>query len=99
MQNSTHIKAIRRYIDSSIPVYSVIAFSDKCTLKDVTVNSNVIVTYYSDLQKEIQFKLSENNSYTMTPELLNETYSKLSQYANADNYTKIQHIHREFTKF
>jgi hypothetical protein len=93
MQNSTHIRAIRRYIDSSIPVYSVIAFSDKCTLKDVTVNSNVIVTYYSDLQKEIQFKLSENNSYTMTPELLNETYSKLSQYANADNYTKIQHIH------
>ena len=93
MQNATHIRAIRKYIDDTIPIHSVIAFSDNCTLKDVTVKSNVIVTYYSDLLREIKYKLSEINNYSMTPELLNETYNRLSQYANADDYTKFQHIH------
>ena len=93
MQNATHIRAVRKYIDATIPIYSVIAFSDKCTLKDVTVKSNVIVTYYSDLQREIKLKLSEISNYSMTSELLNETYNKLLQYADADNYTKIQHIY------
>lgn len=93
MQNATHIRAIRKYIDDTIPVYSVIAFSDKCTLKDVTIKSNVIVTYYSNLQREIKYRLSEINNYSITQELLNETYNKLSQYANADDYIKFQHIH------
>lgn len=93
MQNATHIRAIRKYIDDTIPIHSVIAFSDNCTLKDVAVKSNVIVTYYSDLLREIKYKLSEINNYSMTPELLNETYNRLSQYANADDYTKFQHIH------
>ena len=93
MQNATHIRAIRKHIDNTIPVYSVIAFSDNCTLKDVTVKSSTIVTYYSYLQREIKRKLSEINSYTMTPELMNETYNKLSQYTNVDNYTKFRHIH------
>lgn len=92
MQNATHIRAIRKYIDDTILIHSVIAFSDNCTLKDVAVKSNVIVTYYSDLLREIKYKLSEINNYSMTPELLNETYNKLSQYANADEYTKFQHI-------
>ena len=93
MQNATHIRAVRKYISDTIPIYSVIAFSDNCTLKDVTVKSNVIVTYYSDLQRKIKLKLSEINNYTMTLELMNETYSKLSQYANVDEYTKFQHIY------
>lgn len=87
MQNATHIRAIRKHIDDTIPIYSVIAFSDNCTLKDVTV------TYYGELKKEIKLKLSEINNYTITPELMDETYNKLSQYANVDDYTKFQHIY------
>jgi len=92
MQNATHIRAIRKYIDDTIPVYSAIAFSNKCTLKNVTVKSSVILTYYSDLQKDIEYKLSKINNYTMTQELMNETYNKLSQYANVDASTRLQHI-------
>jgi len=93
MQNKTHIRAIRKYIDDTIPIYSVVAFSDKCTLKDVTVKSNVIVTYYSHLCRDIKYRLSETNNYLMTPELLSKTYNKLLQYTNADDYTKFQHIY------
>ena len=93
MQNATHIRAVRKHIDGTIPIYSVIAFSDNCTLKDVTVKSNVIVTYYGELKKEIKLKLSKINNYAITPELMDETYNKLSQYANVDDYTKFQHIY------
>ena len=37
--------------------------------------------------------LSGINNYSMNLELLNKTYDKLSQYANADEYTKFQHIY------
>ncbi len=93
MQNVMHIKAVRKHIDDTIPIYSVIAFSDKCTFKDVTVKSNVIVTYYSDLQREIGLKLSEINNYSMPHKLMNATYNKLSQYANVDDYIRFQHIY------
>lgn len=93
MQNATHIRAIRKHINDTIPIYSVIAFSDKCTLKDVTIKSNAVVTYYSNLCRDINCRLSEINNYSMTTELLNETYNKLSKYANADDYTRFQHIH------
>ena len=93
MQNLTHIRALRKNIDATIPIYSVIAFSDKCTLKDVTVNSNVIVTYYSCLLDNMKIKLSEINNYSMSEELLNKTYNKLIKYTNVDNNTKLQHIY------
>lgn len=93
MQNATHIRAIRKHIDDTIPVYSVIVFSDKCTLKDITVKSSVIVAYYSELPREIGLKLSEINNYSMPNELIKTTYNKLSQYANANDYIKFQHIY------
>ena len=92
MQNATHIRAIRKHIDDTIPVYSIIAFSDECTLKDVTVKSNVVVTYYCRLYKSINNIIS-NSNYSITPELLNQTYEKLSQFSNVDYSTKIQHIY------
>ncbi|MCM1004641.1 MAG: NERD domain-containing protein [Candidatus Gastranaerophilales bacterium] len=91
MQNTTHIRAIRKHIDDTIPVYSVIAFSDDCTLKNITVKSKTIVTYYSNLYSAINLKLSEINNYSMTTEQLKNTYNKLAQFTNANNYTKLKH--------
>ena len=81
MQNATHIRAIREIVSDRIPIYSIIAFSDQCTLKDVTIKSDIIVTYYNSLA---------NND--MSTELFNETYSKLYQYSQADDLLKAQHL-------
>lgn len=44
----------------------------------------------------IRFILSyKTYKNSMTLELLNETYNKLSKYANADDYTKFQHINNK----
>lgn len=92
MQNATHIRAIREHIDDTIPIYSVIAFSDDCTLKDVTVKSKTIVTYYSDLYSSINLKISEINNYSMNTEQMESTYDKLLQFANVDSNIKLKHI-------
>ncbi len=92
MQNATHIRAVRKYIDDTIPIYSIIAFSDDCTLKNVTTRSNVIVTYYSNLQEKIISKLSETNNYSIPKDLMDETYDALLKFTNVDEYTKLQHL-------
>lgn len=92
MQNATHIRAVRKYIDDTIPIYSIIAFSDDCTLKNVTTWSNVIVTYYSNLQEKIISKLSEINNYSMPKDLMDKTYNVLLKFTNVDEYTKLQHL-------
>ena len=39
-QNSGHIKHLKRLLSERIPMWSVIVFSDECTLKDVSVSRN-----------------------------------------------------------
>ena len=94
MQNATHIRSIRKLIDDRIPIYSVIAFSDKCTLKKVTVKSNnILVTYYSQLAKDLKIKLTaETIKSTISQDLIDETYRKLLPYSQVSDQIKWQHI-------
>lgn len=93
MQNATHIRCIRRLIDDRIPIYSVIAFSDKCTLKKVTVkNNNILVTYYSQLVANLNLKLAETAQSTISQELVEEAYLKLLPYSQVSELIKSEHI-------
>ena len=92
MQNTAHIRAIKEIINDRIPIYSVIAFSFYFTLKDITIKSDIIVTYYSSLALNIDRKLNSLTNNDMSAELLNETYSKLYQYSQADDLIKAQHL-------
>ena len=94
MQNATHVRSIRRLVDDRIPIYSVIAFSDKCTLKKVTVKSNnIIVTYYSQLLANLKLKLAEiTTNSTISPDLIDETYIKLLPYSQVSEHVKWKHI-------
>lgn len=42
MQNNLHIKCLKNIIGDEYPIYSIIAFSERCTLKDITVYSKDI---------------------------------------------------------
>ena len=92
LQNQTHIRALRPLINDNIPIYSIIAFSDNCTLKKVTVNSDVLVTQYDKLRYELMYRIGN-----LQPEILNEIeieeiYEKLLPYSQVTNDVKIQHI-------
>lgn len=43
MQNEGHIRAIKRVLgDTSIPMYSIIVFSDQCVFKDLTYDYSAV---------------------------------------------------------
>ena len=93
MQNRTHIQHLRIIVGQDCPVYSIIAFSDQCTLRDIQVDSeDVYVIYRSQIAQTISSinskasmtALSENDITT-----LYECMFPLTQVADA---TKEQHI-------
>ena len=50
-QNNTHIRYLKKLIGSNIPIYSIIVFSDKCTLKDIKAGSeNVYIIQCGELK-------------------------------------------------
>ena len=91
-QNNTHIKNLRKCIDNKVPIYSVIAFSDSCTLKKVTTHSNVIITQYRNILLDIKLKIAEIDKNYLNNTDLDALYNKLYQYSQANDDVKIQHI-------
>jgi hypothetical protein len=93
MQNRSHIKHLKAFLGTDIPVRSIIVFSDRCTLKSVQIKSNDI---------------SVINRYSVSPvvsgicnqiptDLLSESdiinlYNKLFPYTQVDAIAKAQHI-------
>jgi len=47
-QNSTHIKWLGQYLQNSVPLFSVIAFSERCELKKVAVESTDVLVIKRD---------------------------------------------------
>lgn len=92
LQNQAHIRALRPLINDNIPIYSIIAFSDNCTLKKVTVNSEVLVTQYDKLRYELLYRIGNLQSEILNETEIEEIYEKLLPYSQATNDVKIQHI-------
>ena len=92
LQNQTHIRALRLLINDNIPIYSIIAFSDNCTLKKVTVNSDVLVTQYDKLRYELLYRIGNLQSEILNETEIEEIYEKLLPYSQVTNDVKIQHI-------
>ncbi len=92
MQNTTHIRSLRQIIDDTIPIYSVIAFSDCCTLKKVKASTDVIVNYYSAISSNIKFKLSQITTKPIRDDLLEDTYAKLLPFSQVSFDIKYKHI-------
>lgn len=92
LQNQAHIRALRPLINDNIPIYSIIAFSDNCTLKKVTVNSDVLVTQYDKLRYEFLYRIGNLQSEILNETEIEEIYEKLLPYSQVTNDVKIQHI-------
>lgn len=92
MQNRTHIQHLKKIVGQNYPIYSIIAFSDQCTLQNIQVDSeDVHVIYRSQIAQIVSSinakapiaSLGENDITT-----LYECLFPLTQVADA---TKEQH--------
>lgn len=100
MQNKLHIKALKAVIGDDIPVYSVIAFSERCTLKDITVtdsrikviNRNYISNAISQLSTLTNVDISQSDIDSLTEKLY--PFSQVSEEVKEKHINDINLAHK-----
>ena len=92
-QNDTHIKSLVKVcaIENQF-VRSVIVFSKRCTLKNITVHSdNVSVIKRNDLVENIKSHIGKS-SIKLSEDRINGLYYMLKNYSNVDDSVKEAHV-------
>lgn len=91
MQNKLHIRCLNEYLKKEYPVYSVIAFSQRCELKKIElVSDNAAVVKRNDILKV----LAKNSKYVgqLDEKTISEIYDKLYPLTQVSEEVKKQHI-------
>lgn len=89
-QNKGHIRQLRKYIPEKIPIYSMIVFSERCELKNITTSStNTKVIKRDQLRWNIDMiKLQ----CPIEQEEIDRIYQQLYPYTKVTDEVKQQHI-------
>lgn len=91
-QNKTHIKYLKKIIGDSLPIYSIIVFSNECTLKSIEVfDPETKVTYLGRVINTVR-SLSAKTPNSISQVNLIGLYDKLYPYTQVSEDVKIQHI-------
>ena len=89
LQNRTHIKYLKKVIGEEIPTYSVVVFSERCTLKKLEISGDVPVIkrdrVLSSVKKIIDGASEKNVNIA-------EIYDKLKPYTNVSDKIRQKHI-------
>lgn len=89
-QNQTHIKWLQKYIGEDIPLFSIISFSERCTLKlkgEFTVpviNRDYLYATIRNIWNKSEDKLLD--------EQVNELYEKLKELTKVSKEDKMKHV-------
>lgn len=86
-QNKTHIKALKSVIDEE-DIKSIIVFSERCTLKEISVGNHVVINRYdlkSTIEEDLENIVFDKNKVDLY-------YYKLKVYSNQDDEYKRRHI-------
>lgn len=93
IQNKGHIKYLKNIIDSDITMHSVIVFSERCTLKDVTLKTDTaVVIQRDDVLHTVAKICSRIETEQLTQTQIDEIYTTLYPLTQADTQVKTKHI-------
>lgn len=92
MQNKTHIKWLKNKIGENVPVYSIIAFSERCELKDVTVESEDVRVIKRQIISGTVKYLGNQSLLALSKMDVERVYEILYPYTQTTAYEKQQHI-------
>ena len=92
MQNRTHIKHLKVLLGETIPMHSIITFSDRCTLKKVDVISPDVFVINRNKVGNIVNLIWGRSHDALTPEQIQAIYDQLYPYSQVDAATKEKHI-------
>lgn len=93
IQNKVHMKWLSKYLDRDLEqIYSYIVFSDRCTLKNVTLTSgqhHVINRY--DILAAVNSNAQQHKG-SLSPQEIDFLFSKLEPLTHIDKAQKLAHI-------
>lgn len=92
MQNEGHIKHLKLLVGENIPMYSIITFSERCTLKEVTVVSGNVEVINRDAVKLVVSALFNHYPEVLSTKEMDNIYNVLYPFTQVDDDTKQQHI-------
>lgn len=93
MQNRSHIKHLKALIGEQVPMYSIIVFSERCTLKKITIKSNDInVINRNQVSFVVTNILKRTSENIITDVDIANLYKQLYPYTQVSEAEKAQHI-------
>lgn len=92
IQNKVHIKWLRNLVGHEIPLYSIIAFSERCTLKNVNVISKDVQVINRQFVLSAVEQVGKMQSSKLSMEEINEIYNKLYRFTQLSEEQKLQHV-------
>ena len=93
MQNRTHIKHLDKLIGTPLPMYSIVVFSDRCTFKDIQIESSAVsLVYLSQVNQVVSNVLNYDDGSALDENRILVIYDKLYPYTQVSEIQKIQHI-------
>ena len=92
-QNNTHVKYLKSLLGNGIPIYSIITFSERCTLMNINVNnSKVDIINRNQVYSTVSSIYTNNSTEVLSGEQINTIYDKLYPYTQVDEAIKQKHI-------
>lgn len=92
MQNRGHIKHLKSIIGEDIPMRSIIAFSERCTLKDITLTSYEASVINRNSILPVVSTLYNQYPNALDTEKIDHIYNILYPFTQVDMLAKQQHI-------
>ncbi len=93
LQNKGHLKWIQIFLDDqTLPFYSYIVFSDRCTLKNITLTSakHYVINRYN-LLSAVQQNIAKTG-IQLSPEKIDNLFEKLYPFTQIEEAEKMAHI-------
>lgn len=93
MQNRSHIKHLKAFIGERFPMRSIIVFSERCTLKSITLNSDDIkVIKRNEVSGTVNGIYNGTTEVALSAEEIDVLYEKLYPLTQVSDSVKSQHI-------
>lgn len=91
-QNRSHVKWLSRYLADGTPLFSIIAFSERCKLKKVTVESDDVCVIKRDRLYATVRRIWERSESVFSDDEVNILYEHLRPLTDVDEVMKKAHV-------
>ncbi len=91
-QNRTHIKWMRSFVGDSVPLFSIIVFSERCELKKISVESDDVWVIKRDRLGRTIRMIWDDVPDALSLEQVDDLYESLSDLTDVDEAVKLAHV-------